>query len=139
YDFIGVAEHELTELMGRVVRVNSTGNGWRPLDLYRFTSSGRSFSANDANVYFSINGTTLLRQFNPNGNGGDLGDWASGQGADAFNAFGGTGTLEPMSVVDLRVMDVIGWNAVPEPSTFSTFAVGALTMLIVRRRGRAKR
>src|SRR5262249_13803604 len=61
YDFIGVAEHELTELMGRVVRVNSTSNGWRPLDLYRFTSSGRSFSANDANVYFSINGTTLLR------------------------------------------------------------------------------
>jgi hypothetical protein len=43
YDFIGVAEHELTELMGRVCRENSSGNGWRPLDLYRFTSSGRLF------------------------------------------------------------------------------------------------
>src|SRR5437016_5185577 len=57
FDFIGVPEHELTELMGRVCRVNSTGNGWRVLDDYRFKSTGvRSTSSADANVRFSFNG-----------------------------------------------------------------------------------
>jgi hypothetical protein len=134
YDFIGVAEHELTELMGRVVRVNSTGNGWRPMDLFRFTASGRSASAADADVYFSSDSTTLLRKFNANGNGGDLGDWASGQGDDAFNAFAATGAKQDMSAVDLRLMDVIGWNLVPEPAGSTMLALGALTMLAVRKR-----
>jgi len=139
YDFIGVAEHELTELMGRVVRVNSTGNGWRPMDLFRFTASGRSASASDAEVYFSSDSTTLLRKFNPNGNGGDLGDWASGQGNDAFNAFAATGARQDMSPVDLRLMDVIGWNLVPEPTSSTLLAFGALTVLAVRNRKAGRR
>ena len=134
YDFIGVAEHELTELMGRVCRENSTGNGWRPLDLYRFNPSGRSTVYTDTNAWFSFNGTTLLKQFNTNGNGGDLGDWASGQGNDAFNAFGGTNAKQDMSAVDLQVMDVIGWNAVPEPSAIVTFGLGAAIICFRKRR-----
>ncbi len=138
FDFIGVAEHELTELMGRVCRENSTGNGWRPLDLYRFNPSGRSTSFTDTNAWFSFDGTSLLKRFNPNGNGGDLGDWASGQGDDAFNAFGGTNAKEDMSAVDLQAMDVIGWNAVPEPSAFAIFGAGGALLVCARRKGKAR-
>src|SRR4029077_3417910 len=66
------------------------------------TGPGRSFSIN--------NGTTLLKAFNnANANGGDPQDWASGTN-DAFNAFSSSGVENDLTPVDLRVMDVIGYD-----------------------------
>jgi hypothetical protein len=110
-DFIGVAFHEITEVMGRVARLNSSGNCNRPYDVFRFTGAGvQSLAFTDANVYFSVNGGSAnLKTFNANGNGGDLGDWASGTN-DAFNAFSSSGVQNDLTPVDVRVMDVIGYD-----------------------------
>ncbi|MEO6752573.1 MAG: NF038122 family metalloprotease [Chthoniobacteraceae bacterium] len=110
-DFIGVAFHEITELMGRINRLNSTGTGNRPFDVFRFTAPGvMSVNFTDANVYFSVNGgTTNLKTFNANGNGGDLNDWAGGTN-DAFNAFSSDSVKIDMTAVDIQVMDVLGWS-----------------------------
>jgi len=116
-DFISVALHEITEIMGRVARLNQTGNCNRPYDVFRFLGAGtQSLTFTDSNVYFSVDGgTTNLKDFNANGNGGDLGDWASGSN-DAFNAFSsGTGVEEDLTSVDIRVMDVIGWDLTHPP------------------------
>ena len=80
FDFIGVALHEITEIMGRVARLNQTGNCNRPYSVFRFLGAGtQSLIFTDSNVYFSVDGGTAnLKNFNANGNGGDLGDWASG-------------------------------------------------------------
>ena len=81
FDFIGVAEHELSEVLGRGAGLNTfpVYGGYIPYDLFRFTSNGvRSLNTNDSGVYFSVNdGVTSLKAFNPPGPlGGDLQDWA---------------------------------------------------------------
>ena len=116
FDFIGVALHEITEIMGRVARLNQTGNCNRPYDVFRFLGAGtQSLIFTDSNVYFSVNGgVTNLKNFNANGNGGDLGDWASGSN-DAFNAFSDSGVENNLTSVDVRVMDVIGWDLTHPP------------------------
>jgi hypothetical protein len=120
-DFIGVAFHEITEVMGRYARLNSTGNCNRPYDVFRFTGAGvQSLTFTDANVYFSVNGGSAnLKTFNANGNGGDLGDWASGTN-DAFNAFSSSGVQNDLTPVDVRVMDVIGYDLGSTPTPTPT-------------------
>ena len=74
--------------------------------------------------YFSINGgQTNLNNFNTNP-GGDFGDWA-GNTADAANAYGAPGVVEPFSAADLTAMDVIGWNLAatgPAAPTIASFS-----------------
>ena len=68
---------------------------------------------NGNNIYFSIDsGKTNLKNFNfPNGGGSDPQDWASGA-SDCFNAFSSSGVLNGLSAVDIRTLDVIGYNLV---------------------------
>ena len=114
FDFIGVAMHEFSEIMGRIGLMGQNIFGqpdYMMFDLFHYTGAtvrglnngpGRSFSIN--------NGTTLLKAFNnAAANSGDLQDWASGTN-DAFNAFSNSGVQNDLTVVDLRVMDVIGYN-----------------------------
>ena len=145
YDFIGVAEHEFSEIMGRIgiIGQNLTGGpDYSPYDLFAFTAPNvRSLSANDTNAYFSINdGVTNLRVFNGPGNGGDLRDWADGQGVDAYNAFASIGQREDISNVDQTAMDVIGYDLVPEPSPLAMVVIGWVCLFTVmchrRRSGR---
>ena len=136
YDFIGVVQHEISEVMGRQgVTGGNLGNGgpnFDPLDLFRYTAAGvRGASNNGAGVYFSINGgvTNLITYNNAASNGLDTADWASGQGNDAFNQFSNSGVLNGITAVDLQQMDVIGWDLasnVPEPSSLSLIAIGAV-------------
>ena len=114
FDFIGVAEHEMTEVMGRsTLGLNQNAN-YVPYDLFRFTGSGvRSFDYDATNAYFSINdGVTDLKDFNDGGeNGGDVQDWAGGATADSYDAFTFPGEEGPLSISDFIAMDILGYNS----------------------------
>jgi hypothetical protein len=112
FDFIGPAEHEIAEVMGRY---GMTQNGCgatlcdSPIDLFRYTSPG-DFDLNPENgSYFSIDkGNTNINTFNDTG-GGDLSDWL-GLTPDAFNHSLIRGQEEPFTAGDLTLMDVIGYD-----------------------------
>src|SRR5947207_6069436 len=116
FDFIGVAMHEYTEIMGRnsimgdPQFVPGTPN-YAAFDLFHYTGAGTRGLNNGAGRFFSFNnGTSLLIAFNNNAaNGGDLQDWA-GPAPDPFNAFGPQGEQDDLTPVDLQVMDVIGYD-----------------------------
>ena len=125
FDFIGVAEHELTEIMGRSTILLDPGKGYFPYDVFRFTSSGvRSFDTNDTGVYFSVNdGVTALKFYNPN-NGGDIQDWASSATADSFDAFISSGVEGTLSAADLTSVDVIGYKLNYKPPRLKGVTLG---------------
>src|SRR5438477_446490 len=113
-DFIGVAMHEVSEIMGHIPLMgqNLTGSpDYMLMDLFHYTGAGARGLNNGPGRFFSIdNGTTLLKAFNnAAANGGDLQDWASGTN-DAFNAFSSSGVQNNLTAVDLRLMDVIGYD-----------------------------
>ena len=118
YDFIGIALHEISEVMGRNSNVDSIPAGAAPFDLFRYTARGvLSLDPNAVNVYFSADGgATSLNAFNSDPSG-DIMDWA-GPAADAFNAFGPTNERDDLTPSDITVMDVIGYT--PAAFTIST-------------------
>ena len=86
YDFFGVAEHEISEVMGRFgLGQNGAASGrYAPIDLFRYSSPGMLDLVPANGAYFSINGgTTAINTFNGTG-GGDLSDWA-GLTIDSYN------------------------------------------------------
>jgi hypothetical protein len=113
YYFIGVLEHEFTEVMGRVSFIGAHLGGTQSyslMDLYRFSAPGAHQTGTGTPAYFSIdNGITNLDNWNTNV-GGDLGDWAASAGPDAFLAFSPSGHIENISTADLTLMNAIGWN-----------------------------
>lgn len=115
YDFIGVAMHEFTEIMGRNSLMGTDLGIGSPsyvqYDLFHYTGAGARGLGRGPGRFFSIdNGTTLLKAFNNEiANQGDNQDWADGT-ADPFNAFGPPNEQDDLSAVDLRVMDVVGFN-----------------------------
>jgi hypothetical protein len=114
FDFVGVAMHEYSEIMGRtsVMGDNITGMpNYVAFDLFHYTAAGmRGLNKGPGRSFSFNNGTTLLTAFNNfDKNGGDLQDWA-GPAPDSFNAFGPPGEQDDMTAVDLQVMDVIGYD-----------------------------
>ena len=110
YDFIAVAEHEITEVMGRVYFDLSTT--FVPYDLFRFSGPGvRTFSTTAPSVYFSVdNGVTNLRNFNPVQSSGDLTDWALSGAADCCDYQIGSAKKPVLSFADMTALDVIGYK-----------------------------
>jgi len=122
YDFIGVFEHEITEVMGRISLIDYQPSYYALADLYRYTASGdRSLTTGGAGslAYFSVDGgQTLLRSWNNDSSNGDLGDWygSGAPGADMGNDYGLPGVIMPFSAVDLLEMQALGWTTATGPA-----------------------
>jgi hypothetical protein len=110
YDFIGVALHEISEVMGRI-GISQTSTTFKPLDLFRYSGpNSRDFTPANGD-YFSIdNGNTRINTFN-GVSGGDLGDWR-GDTIDAYNANASLGRAMTISDGDMTVMDVLGYDRI---------------------------
>ena len=148
YYLMSVTEHEMDEVLGLGSDVSGTGffADPAPEDLFRYNSSGgRSYTANaSAQAFFSINGTTLLAQFDNQNDGGDWGDWQSNplpnsvspKVQDAFATPGSSPTLS-LSSPEVVALDALGYNLVtqvtptPEPGTIflSVSALGGLFLM----------
>jgi hypothetical protein len=131
-----MAQHELTEDMGRVGSVGALiGNGvYTPLDLFRYTSTDNADPADGTperaltqqgpgTDYFSINGgTTNLGDYNPSDSSVDYADWdASKMGTDPFgDAF--PGVTQPMSGNDAIEVAAIGWDLTSKGDTLAQTA-----------------
>lgn len=112
YDFIGVAQHEISEVLGRITLGLQTNVGFLPFDLFRFTNNAaRCFNPQANNAYFSVdNGATVLNFYYTNANLGDIQDWKSGSIPDAYDAFVPEGVVLPISTADITTLDVLGYN-----------------------------
>ena len=162
YDFVGVAEHEITEILGRAtgIGVNGMGNYQMPLDLFRYSAPGvHSYTYSGTTAYFSLDdGKTSLGAFDTTLDGGDRADWLTGSVVgtprDVQNAYlnGGATGLSPS---DLSLLRSIGWAAtptgysngagvtigtlvaaaaVPEPATLAILMTGFAGIALTRRR-----
>ncbi len=112
YDFIGVAEHEISEVMGRYGMGQNSGQlgHYSPIDDFRYASPGTLGLAPMNGAYFSIDGgITVINTFKGPG-GGDLSDWL-GTTIDSYNAGPTIGVKNAVSMGDITVMDVIGYDA----------------------------
>ena len=135
FDAVGVLEHEISEVLGRVAFGGQLDTGtnkplYSALDLFRYTAAdggngdpiGAAAGVRDqpfvtgysasAFSYFSYNGTTVGLQFDTPtqvASGSDVGDWAPSVHGDAFG-FGSTGTVQQISATDLQVMNVLGYD-----------------------------
>lgn len=124
YDLVSVAEHEISEVMGRIGLGGSTvansPNSYSTLDLLRYSAPGQVSPSGSSTAYFSFDngqtsGATNLAgsdktYFNTTA-GGDIGDWASSAGNDAYNAFASSGTNYAPSTVDRLALDVLGYGS----------------------------
>ncbi|MDA8094118.1 MAG: NF038122 family metalloprotease [Betaproteobacteria bacterium] len=129
FDFVAVAEHEISQVMGRYSLWGMCTNCYSVLDLFRTGAGGTNFSIDG--------GSTVINTFNTNP-AGDLGDWA-GLTPDAYNAFATAGVKLPVSPGDLTALDVIGYDPapVPLPSAMGLLASGLVVLagFAHRRRG----
>ena len=160
YDFVAVAEHEISEVLGRISGLTSTKPSYATvLDLFRFSATGVHSSSYTSSAYFSIdNGVTDLANFNHSTSGGDRGDWLStATTTDAADAFAYPGVNASFSAVDRLTLDVSGLDAsgnatltpvvlsttkglalLPEPASMALFGAGLLGLAALRRRGAGK-
>ncbi|MFO1488507.1 MAG: NF038122 family metalloprotease [Verrucomicrobiota bacterium] len=112
FDFIGVFQHEVSEVMGRGFLLHYQLPGYLVYDLFRYTNSAaRSFGTNDSNVYFSVdNGATVQKYFYNDVRFGDVQDWVSSTPQDSYDAFVSSGKQSVISTADILSLDVLGYN-----------------------------
>jgi len=128
FDFIGVAMHEYSEIMGRNSFMGDAGGTGMPtycaFDLFHYTGAGtRGLNSGPGRSFSFDNGKTLLIAFNDAiaNKGSDLQDWA-GPAPDSFNAAGPTGEQDDLTPVDLQTMDVLGYDRVTGPTVLANIS-----------------
>ena len=151
YSLETVVMHEIDEVLGLGSALPNYGtsnglNAPRPEDLYRYAADGtRSFSTSaTGSVYFSLNGTTDLAQFNNTNNGGDYGDWASnplpaGASPQVQDAFITGDQNITLGSNEFAALQAIGYVQVPDPATIALLAGGLLAALTLSPRKRSTR
>ncbi len=103
YDFIGLAQHELSHALGRLSYTWTTTG----FDLYRYAAPTVRATAGPTASYFSIDGgTTNLAAFSTTGH---YDDWSSTMGNDALNAYQRSGVQNNFSATDVRLLNVLGY------------------------------
>src|SRR5437763_4817572 len=110
YYIVGTLEHEITEVMGRISYLDVRGE-YGVMDLYRYAAPGVHQIGTGGPAYFAIDGgRTNLDNWNNTqlSASGDIGDWASSAGADAFNAFSNPGLINGVTAIDVTLMDALG-------------------------------
>jgi hypothetical protein len=119
YDFVSVAKHEISEVMGRVAWVGESvgdgsvtyANSYSNLDLFRYSAPGTRATTTGGAAYFSYDGgTTNQSSFNTNPSAGDLGDWSGAtKSNDAFNYASGLGPAA-ITTADTNELNVLGYQ-----------------------------
>jgi hypothetical protein len=112
YDAVAIAEHELSEVMGRIGSEGAIiGSGvYTPLDLFRY-SSNMVRDLHPTAGYFSIDsGLTDLDNYNDPSNGADSSDWASSVRNDSYDAFTSPGSRDVVSRIDVLEDSVLGYR-----------------------------
>jgi hypothetical protein len=116
FDAVGALEHEISEVMGRTGSLGTYAgpNVYKITDLFRYASPGvRDLAPGPG--FFSLDGTNLLAQYNDPTHGGDAVDWSTAVPQDAFDQGQTIGQSNVVSPVDLREMDVLGWDIIGNP------------------------
>lgn len=110
YDFVGVAEHELTHALGRVTNLGYPDplSPATVMDLFQYASPGVLATGTAEPSYFSIDGGAHnLGTFD---NTSDCADWASSNGPDSFDAYANSGVINPLTPADKELMNVLGFQ-----------------------------
>lgn len=160
YDFVGVATHEIGHALGFISGVDVLDGNSPPIngpfadnvftyvstpDLFRFSAASITngngtidWTADTRDKYFSLDGgTTKIASFATGLNFGDgrqASHWKDNLGLGIMDPTAATGELLSISSNDLRLFDVIGWDAVPEPTTVCLWLGGTLLIGCLRRR-----
>jgi hypothetical protein len=124
FDAIGIAKHEISEVMGRVGSVGLVMGPevYTPLDLFRYAANGMH-DFTPAAGYFSVDdGATSLGEYNNPQNGGDAADWAAGLVGDSYGD-GYRGHRASVSPADIIENAALGYRRTPD-ALAATHAIG---------------
>ncbi len=159
-DFQTAAAHELGHILGFLSDVDDfvnfagtiTSDNLTTLDLFRFATANKPTTAGEfqtsarelrpgvESVFSDVNSNYALSTGAfPLGDGNQASHWKDD--APFFNPIGimdptlPNGLFEVVSLADLRAMELIGYNVVPEPSVSNLLMLGmAMRFVFVRRR-----
>jgi hypothetical protein len=151
FSLLATVEHEIDEVLGLGSSLPSQPfSTIFPEDLYRYDSTGgRSFTtSSSAQAFFSIDGTTLLAQFDNQNDGGDFGDWQSnplpnGVSPQVQDAFATPFAHPTLGDNEITALDVIGYDlaqavVTPEPASMTLLATGTMLLAGYRLRRRTR-
>ncbi|MES2657352.1 MAG: NF038122 family metalloprotease [Verrucomicrobiota bacterium] len=158
YDFVGIAIHEIGHSLGFISGVDVLDGNSPPvngpfadnqftyvssLDLFRYSAASTvngviDWTASNTNKYFSLdNGATSVTSFSNGLNFGDgrqASHWKDNLGLGVMDPTAATGETLVAGPNDFIAFDAIGWDLVPEPSSFLLGTFGMLLALGRRRR-----
>src|SRR5260370_41154216 len=126
---VGVALHELTHALGRI----PYGSQPDVFDLFRFTSAGLrlfSGSATAPAAYLSVDGgNTKLADYGQTSDSSDFLNSGVQGPNDPFNEFYTSSTLQQLTTVDLKQLDVLGFHLAPPLPTTVIEAFGSTSLV----------